>query len=139
MVARSPLTDRIDDLLRSRYVHFANNRDIVPRVEPNFKHCGSLVYYDGDLVRRSKPKLLMGSAPAPAENLDEDTGFEFEPLPEQDFRALQEGLREEQTDPDFAPDGTPLMKGNSPLIRDHDMGLYLDQLKRPRATSNEVE
>jgi hypothetical protein len=134
MVARPPLTNRIEELLSSRYVHFANNRDIVTRVEPSFKHCGSLVYYDGQIVRRSKPKLLMASASGDEESLDEDPGFEIEPLPAQEFRALQKELREEKAEPDFAPDGTPLMNGNSPFIRDHDMDLYLD---RVRSTSPE--
>ena len=139
MVAQSPLTTRIDQLLPAKYVHFANNRDIVPRVEPSFSHCGSLVYYDGEVVRRSKSHLMMGSASSPAETIDADAGFELEPLSEQEFRALQKHLREEQADPDFAPDGTPLMKGSSPLIRDHDMGLYLDQLRRSRARSGEAD
>lgn len=130
MVARAPLTDRVEELLPSRYVHFANNRDIVPRVEPSFTHCGSLVYYDGDQIRRSKRKLLMAGATSDDESSDQFDDFELEPLTDREFRSLQQELREEQAESDFAPDGTPLLKGNSPFIRDHDMEFYLARLKR---------
>ncbi len=129
MVARSPLTERIDDLLRSRYVHFANNRDIVTRVPPSFDHFGSLVYYDGDKVRRSKPRLLAAAAPGDGGYERDATGFEIEPLSDNEFAELQHELQAEQAEPDFSEDGTPLTRGNSPLIRDHDMSLYLDRLR----------
>lgn len=129
MVARPRLTDRIEELLTSRYVHFANNRDIVPRVPPSFDHCGSLVYYDGDKVRRSKPKALMAmGSPNGTEDVEE-TGFELEPLSNDAFAKVQRDLREDQTNPDYSDDGTPLMKGNSPLIRDHDMQFYLERVR----------
>lgn len=139
MAARPPLTDRIEDLLRSRYVHFANNRDIVPRIPPSFDHFGSLVYYHGDKIRRSKSPLLLTAAPGDALGDKADKSFEIDPLSDDEFSRLQQELQAYQAEPDFAEDGTPLVKGNSPLIRDHDMGLYLDQLRRPRATSNEVD
>lgn len=133
MVARPPLTDRIEELLRSRYVHFANNRDIVPRVPPSFDHCGSLVYYDGDKIRRSKPKLLIAATPQDAVDETGDRSFEIDPLTENEFASLQQELRADQAEPDFAEDGTPLLKGNSPLIRDHDMELYLDRVRTKQA------
>lgn len=128
MVARPPLTDRIDELLPARFVHFANNRDIVTRVEPSFKHCGSLVYYDGDKIRRSKPKTLLAAAPGDSGSSDEEVGFELEPLPDQEFTELKNQLKAEQAEPDFASDGSPLVKGNSPLILDHDIELYLQRV-----------
>lgn len=133
MVARPPLTDRIEELLPSRYVHFANNRDIVPRVPPSFDHCGSLVYYDGDKIRRSKPPMLMAAAPGEATGYKEPSGFEIDPLSDSEFARLQQELESDQAEPDYAEDGTPLMKGNSPLIRDHDMALYLERLRIPVA------
>lgn len=133
MVARSPLTNRIEELLPSRYVHFANNQDIVTRVPPSFDHCGSLVYYDGDMVKRSKPRLLMAAAPGDAGVDKQDSGFEIDPLSNDEFAQLKKELQDVQSEPDFTEDGTPLVKGNSPLIRDHDMELYLDRVKVRRA------
>lgn len=129
MVGRPLLTDRIDELLPARFVHFANNSDIVPRVAPSFSHCGSLVYYEGDQIRRSKPKMLMAAAADEKALLGDAEEFELEPLSVEEFNELKQELKSEQADPDFAPDGTPLMKGNSPLITDHDMELYLERIR----------
>jgi triacylglycerol lipase len=129
MVARPALTDRIDELLPSRFVHFANNSDIVPRVAPSFSHCGSLVYYDGDVVRRSKPKMLMAAAMNEKELLGDADDFELEPLSTEEFNEMKQELKMERADPDFAPDGTPLLKGSSPLITDHDIELYIERIR----------
>jgi len=129
MVARLPLTNRIEELLSSRYVHFVNNSDIVPRVPPSFDHCGSLVYYDGEKIKRSKPRGLMAAAPGDAIIDNEELGYELEPLTDSAFADIQRNLREDQAAPDYSEDGTPLMKGNSPLIRDHDMEFYLERVK----------
>lgn len=128
LVARPPLTNHINSLLSKKFVHYVNQSDIVPKIPPSFSHCGSLVWYKGDEIRRSKPRgLLMSAAPG-----DEDQELEFdeiEPLSESEFESLQKELLSEKAGPDFAPDGTPLMKGNVPFLRDHDIDLYLEWVR----------
>ena len=61
MVARKQLADHLNTLLLGRYAHFVNEADIVPRVPPTFTHCGSLVWFTGGIIKRSKPKHLFGA------------------------------------------------------------------------------
>jgi triacylglycerol lipase len=130
MVARPPLTERIEQLLSSKYVHYANGRDIVPRLPPSFAHCGSLVYYNGDTIERSKLKGMMAASSGDQEALSDVPGVELEPLTDDEFADLQRDVRQERAEPDVTEDGIPIAKGNSPLFRDHDMNLYLDRVRR---------
>ncbi len=127
MVARKQLADHLGTLLLGRYAHFVNEADIVPRVPPTFTHCGSLVWFTGGMIKRSKPKRLFG-APATDHALSKDDN-EIEPLSEQEFKGLQAELRAKNAAPDRLPDGRLLMKGNSPWIRDHSMELYLAKIR----------
>lgn len=125
MVARKRLADHLDKLLLGRYAHFVNEADIVPRVPPSFSHCGSLVWFKGGKIKRSK--RLFGASPT-NEPLPKD-GNDIEPISEEEFQRLKADLRAQNATPDRAPDGRLLMKGNSPWIRDHSMELYLGKIR----------
>lgn len=136
MVAKPDLAKRIEELLPGRYVHYVNQKDVVTRIPPGFEHCGSVVWYKGDEVRRSLLPPLMAGAPG---GTDFKAGYvedEFDPLDGGEFAQLQARLREEQAEPEYSEDGEMLMKGNSPFVKDHDMSLYIDRV-RPFAASSE--
>ncbi len=128
MVAHKQLADHLDTLLSGRYAHFVNEADIVPRVPPTFTHCGSLVWFTGGIIKRSKPKHLFGATAA--DEASSKDNREIEPLSEQEFKGLQADLRAKNAAPDRLPDGRLLMKGNSPWIRDHSMELYLAKIRQ---------
>ncbi len=130
MVARPMLTSKIEDLLPARYVHFVNERDIVTRIPPGYSHCGELVHYVGDKVRRSKREKVYGAAPSQQIEMARTPYDEsIEPISEHEFAALKRKIREEQSQPDFGPNGEVLYRGNSPFIQDHDMATYLERLR----------
>ena len=129
MVAGSELATYLDEGLAGKYAHFVNDADIVPRVAPGYRHCGSLVWFTQEGIRRSKPKRpVFGDLPVGAEK-QEAPEADLEPLSETEFERLKAELRMEQAEPERDAEGRILMKGNSPLIRDHSMGLYLDKIR----------
>lgn len=130
MVARLPLTAKIEELMPSRYVHFVNERDIVARIPPSYAHCGELVHYVGGQVRRSRRERLYGAAdPQEMEITLPPPDDSVEPISEGEFAALKREIRKEQAQPDFGPNGEMLYKGSSPFIQDHDMETYLERLR----------
>jgi len=135
MVAGSDLATYLDEELVGKYAHFVNDADIVPRVAPGYSHCGSLVWFTQEGIRRSKPKRpVFGDLPVGAEK-QEAPEAELEPLSESEFERLKAELRIKQAEPERDAEGRILMKGNSPLIRDHSMGLYLDKIREINGTS----
>lgn len=136
MVAKPPLAKRIEELLHGRYVHYVNQKDVVTRIPPGFEHCGSVVWYKGDEVRRSLRPMLMAGAPSDADFKAGNLEDEFDPLDQGEFAQLQASLKEEQAEPEYSEDGEMLMKGNSPFVKDHDMGFYLNRV-RPFASAGD--
>ena len=129
MVAGKELAGFLNGRLSGRYAHIVNDADIVPRVPPGYSHCGSLVWFTRDGVRRSEPKHLVGAAPGanepPSAQYDDLT-----PLSNAEFRELKANLRKQQNaKPKLGPDGKPLCEGNLPFIRDHAMNLYLEKIR----------
>ena len=124
MVARDQLCDHLNEILAGRFVHYVNQSDVVPRIPPSFEHCGSLVWYVGDEIRRSKVKPQRAGAQLYGDTKATAYNEELEPLSDVEFEQLQAELKADDSGPDYAPDGTPLVKGNLPFIKDHDIGLY---------------
>lgn len=126
MVARKQLAEHLDAVLLGRYAFYVNGSDLVPRVPPSCAHCGSLVWFTDNGIKRSTPKRqLVGakdSLPAQSEVL--------EPLSEQEFKQLQAKLREEMAESKRLPNGTHLVEGEAPFIRDHSIELYLEKIQR---------
>ncbi|MCZ2340443.1 MAG: lipase family protein [Bacteroidales bacterium] len=128
MVARVKLADHLDSILLGRYARFVNDADIVPRVPPSHTHCGSLVWFTGNGIKRSKVKrMVFGATPGEAPQ-KADTEDGPPPLSDAEFEAMKAELRAEDMAPNTTPDGKPVYKGNSPWIRDHSMGLYLNKI-----------
>jgi pimeloyl-ACP methyl ester carboxylesterase len=126
MVARQTLATYLDTLLMGRYAHAVNDADIVPRVPPTFSHCGSLVWFTEDGIRRSKPKRRVVGAPP-----DEPVKAEEEapkPLTNAEFDQLKASLKQ-RNEPEKRPDGRPVYQGNTPWLRDHSMSLYIDKVR----------
>jgi len=128
MVAHKQLADYLDKLLLGRYAHFVNEADIAPRVPPNYSPCGSLVWFKGDGIKRSRPKRpLMGAAAGVGTSNNEE---EIVPLSRQEFENAKGRVRDEHAQPERLPDGRVILKGNSPFILDHSMSLYIERIRK---------
>ncbi|HEX6985106.1 MAG TPA: hypothetical protein VF170_06995, partial [Planctomycetaceae bacterium] len=115
-----------------------NGSDLVPRIPPSHAHCGSLVWFTDGGVRRSRSDRPVVGAAGPDEA--PTSGDEvLVPLSERQFEELQAGLREESSEPERLPDGTPIMKSRSRLIDDHAMSLYLERVRSHIGTPTEAE
>lgn len=112
--------------LRGRMVHFVNENDLVPRIPPSFEHFGSLVWYRGGVIRRSRPPNLIMSSGADSKNDDEFV--ELPAMSQQEFEKAKRGLNE-QPKVQHSPGGQPLMQSSFRYIDDHDIELYIDRLR----------
>lgn len=125
MVARSEMGQHLDDVLLGSYVHYVHASDFVPRIPPSFQHCGSLVWFTSNGVKRSQPKRrVFGVANAGATN----DVVEIEAMSTEEFDQLQAEMKA-GSEVETLPDGTPLVKGNSLFIRDHGMEYYLEKVQ----------
>lgn len=128
MVAGEPLAVHLDKVLLGKYAHFVNGSDIVPRVPPFLKHCGSLAWFTQDGIKRSKPKRIVFGAgdkdqpPVPQDDM-------LPPVSVQEFEQAKATVRK-QREPRKLPDGTPIVEGNSPFLKDHSMELYLEKIRK---------
>jgi hypothetical protein len=129
MVARAVLAKHLDSLLASRYAHLVNEADVVPRIPPSCRHCGSLVWYTGGGIRRSARSAESAALPAGAGEQTAPGDEEIQPLSSDEFDKLQADLRREASAPETAADGSPLPEGSSRLIADHAMALYLEKVR----------
>lgn len=144
MVGKRDFAKHMEQSLPSRFAHYVNDSDAVPRIPPGYNHCGSLVWFTGDVIRRSYRQRLMsaprnGSVPPFGSN-EEESEDDIEPMSLAEFRALQEDLKEEEREPTTGPDGMPLMMGTLTLLDDHAMAIYVEKIKTLlgiRATSSE--
>lgn len=94
MVARSLLTDRIGEFLPGGYVHYVNQSDIVPKTPPSLDHSASLVWSDGEDIRRPKRERLLAAAAPDGERAGHMSfGVEPRPLFDAEFEALQRNLK----------------------------------------------
>jgi triacylglycerol lipase len=125
MVVRSEMADHLDDVLLGKFAHYVHAMDLVPRIPPSFQHCGSMVWFTGNGVKRSEPKRPMFGAPAGSEATDVS---ELPLLSDEEFEQLQADINQGNM-PETLPDGTPLLQGNSPFIRDHGMEFYIEKVK----------
>jgi triacylglycerol lipase len=128
IVAHKQLAEHLDAVLLGRYAYFVNEADIVPRVPPNYTYCGSLVWFTGNGIKRSKPKHQVLGAIGAGNTSSKDVE-EIIPLSKDEFQKLQTELRNTDTEPDRLPDGRLILKGNLPWIRDHSMELYLERIR----------
>jgi hypothetical protein len=128
LVARQPLAEYLDRALLGRYAHFVNEADLVPRVPPSpYRHCGSLVWFKGDGIKRSKPKRFLVGATKPGEAVSSDEE-DLTPLSPQEFREAQAEVRGDAV-PERGPDGRPLVRGNAPFLLDHSMEFYVKKIR----------
>ena len=116
----------MESALSERMVHFVNENDLVPRIPPSFEHFGSLVWYTGGVIRRSRPPNLMMSNREDSKN-NEDF-VELPALTEQEFQKTKRELNQ-QPKVQYTPDGEPLMQSSIRYIDDHNIELYIDRLR----------
>ncbi len=132
MVARRDFAAHLDEILQGRYAYLVNEADVIPRIPPNYRHCGSLVWYTQGMIRRAVPQPPRSAAALDdreAASAERSSINEIEPLSEREFRELQANLRAERVQDDDAPEGTPQVAGSLPLISDHAMVLYLEKIQ----------
>jgi hypothetical protein len=129
MIATEQLAKYLHKQLSRRYAHYANDDDIVTRVPPPpYSHCGSLVWFTKDGIKRSEKTLLAQAAPGAKEPSDEID--DLTPVSEREFRELKARLqREKNAKPKLGPDGRPLCEGNLPLLEHHAMKNYIDKIR----------
>jgi pimeloyl-ACP methyl ester carboxylesterase len=130
MVGRNDFADHINSILDGKYAHLVNESDVVPRIPPSYRHCGSLVWYTDDMIRRSETRERLFAAAGDDEDTETEVegSEEIEPLSEREFRQLQRSLRNEEVSESVDPD-SPVMAASSPLIDDHEMALYLEKVR----------
>lgn len=128
MIARRNLAAFVDKALLGKFAHYVNDADIVPRVPPGHSHCGSLVWFTKNGIRRSKPKRpLFGATPAEAlQWADED---EVTPLTDQEFEQYKANMRAANEEPEWTPDGKRVYRSSYPFIEDHMMDQYLEKIR----------
>lgn len=128
MVASEQLAVHLDKVLLGKFAHFVNDTDIVPRVPPFLKHCGSLVWFTPDGIRRSKPKrVVFGASDKDQPHVPQDDVLP--PISEREFEQAKAKMRK-QKGPRTLPDGRPIMEGNLPFLKDHSMDLYLEKIRK---------
>lgn len=115
----------MDSELRGRMVHFVNENDLVPRIPPSFEHFGSLVWYTGGFIRRSRPPNLVMSS---GKDSNDDDFVELPAMSQQEFEKAKRELRQPPK-VQSSPDGQPLIQGSSRYIDDHNIELYIDRLR----------
>lgn len=116
----------MESTLSGRMVHFVNENDLVPRIPPSFEHFGSLVWYTGGVIRRSRPPNLMMSSGNDSTNNDDF--FELPAMSQQEFERVKREMNE-QPQVQYSPDGQPLMQSSFRYIDDHYIELYIDRLR----------
>jgi hypothetical protein len=130
MVAGEQLAVHLDKdkVLLGKFAHFVNESDVVARVPPFLKHCGSLVWFTQDGIRRSKPKrVVLGAGdkdkpPIPPDDV-------LPPVSEQEFEQAKETVRK-QRELRKTPDGRPIVEGDLPFLKDHSVDLYLEKIRK---------
>ncbi len=128
MLVGPPLVSFLDEKFYGRYVHFVNGSDIVARVVPSLRHCGSLVWFRSDGIYRSKPKIKMFGADS-STPLEQTNDVQIPPLSEEEFAREKERLKLANK-PKYNSDGQPMFEGSSPYIADHSMDLYLAAIRK---------
>lgn len=130
MVGRNDFAQHINSILDGKYAHLVNEADVVPRIPPSYRHCGSLVWYTDDMIRRSEARERLFAAASDDEETETEVedGEEIEALSQREFRGLQQRLKNEEVSENMDPD-SPVMAASSPLIIDHEMALYLEKIR----------
>lgn len=125
MVVDGFLARYLDNLLLGRYVHFVNERDLVPRLPPGYAHCGSLVWFVDGEIRRSRPKRR---PPIPVADESRSDEHMIKPLSEKEFADIQAELR--LAEDAKQPFKNAAFQRDTPVwLRDHAMGLYLKRIR----------
>ena len=128
MIASEQLAIHLDRVFLGRFAHFVNESDIVPRVPPFLKHCGSLVWFTQDGIRRSRPKrVVFGTIDKDQPHVPQDDVLP--PISEKEFEQAKAKMRK-QNGPRTLPDGRPIVEGNLPFLKDHSMDLYLKKIRK---------
>lgn len=60
-IGREKLTANLQEKIGDRYVHFANERDVVPFLPKTFSHCGLLLRFFNGKVQKSSNYFLVGA------------------------------------------------------------------------------
>lgn len=144
LFADTLLAPHLGELYRRRFFRIVNERDIVARVPPGYKHFGSLVWFhDAQVIFR--PQLPTGSVPVAAAaaaayppgqepDVDDIPEVALEPN-EEEFEAFMEGYQPPQRPAGASPEpvqeteGTPPVAAAAPAaisyVEDHSMVHYI--------------
>lgn len=126
MVAMRQLARHFDDILSHRYAHIVNQTDIVARIPPGYSHCGSLVWFKGDAIRRSVPRVFGANGPG-AEVADD---VELPPLSPEEYEVFKANVLTTEPEVIRTPEGERIYRGDTPFLRDHGMEHYLTAIKK---------
>lgn len=113
---------------------FVNNRDIVPRVPPTYRHVGQLFFFDGQGRYAADVTESIGLADGP----------EPEPLTEEEFEQLQADLTRNQGQTESLPPTNGMrgdtvaeqpvldesLEGIFPSVSDHAIARYISLIQR---------
>lgn len=136
MVANAPLALHLEHQFAGRYVSFVNGSDIVARAPPSLRPVRSLVMFSHGKVLRNVPRRFAVGASSNESPFDtseiesvENETAELIPLTEEEFEEQKRRLADESAPDDADPDAPMVVQGNTPLIVDHGIELYLDQIR----------
>lgn len=129
LVTSSELAFHIDTVLLGKYARFVNENDLVARVPPNMKDCGSLVMFQDGIVFRSKQKQKQFGG-AIGENSADSNEIELTPLSPKEFEETKQKMKQHLAQ-NGASSTEKGMAGAYPFsIDDHSMGNYIDKIKK---------
>jgi len=128
MVVRKPFTDYMDKLFLGKFVHFVNDADIVARIPPSYAHCGSLVWFTKDGVKRSRPKRPMFDSNKTHDKVWDDSD-DIPPLSQSEFEQYKAEIRTGNTVTKSTVDEPPTYGAMSSLLDDHSMNRYFEKVR----------
>jgi triacylglycerol lipase len=131
-VGSKDFCNHMDRMLNGRAVYFVNQKDVVPRVPPNFDQYGSLVWYTAGGIRRSKPtespmQARFGQVPDEVEEIQDEDYFELPAMSEEEFEQMKRKMK--PRDMQNSSEGEKVMLSRLRLITDHDIEQYIERLK----------
>jgi triacylglycerol lipase len=126
MVVNKPMGSFLTKRLSTRYVHFVNGADIVPRTTPPYSHFGTLVWFVDGKIRRSKYATAMFSSDGKNDPFEEPN---LEPVSNAEFNQLKQQLEiQSKVVGAISPGDEPKTMALYDSISDHRMANYKNMI-----------
>jgi len=139
-IAKGDAAEYLESRFAHRYAYFVNHADVVPRVPPGYKHCGSLVWFTDNGIRRTSKINVVFQAPDVTQPMDEvPPPVDLLGMSETEFRELKAKLKTEKEAILEIPEGPQPVMATVPFVDDHSMELYLQRVRSLLGVSSPSE